>query len=450
MEAVLETNKRSNKKYLYDKFVVGFLIWSVLQDIVLGFLYTIIPSITFIKVLFYAKDVMMVLLFLYALFFRIKNKHNKYFYWMAFYLFWVFLQFVVGIINHASLLDAMASLRGFILLPCFFVIGYSAKNTIYMSYKTKKFISRFLIFIAIIGICEFAVDTLLFSTKDFWRNTIGFTNYMTDIKGQGDRLVYGLPGNFYGHYGGDFFSQKRLVSLWGGPLTAGYVLMMPVIYYLIEVINNKKGWICLTVSTVALILTYTRAMIVLCVFMAFMLVIFYKKKFKLLLIIIPLGIFVVVWKFNAISKYLFDGSTYGHIISVINSLKQVSLFGTGFGTFGIYSTVGTESSYISCLGQMGIIGLFLYLGLNLYLAKRLRILYLATKDNLALALYVMQLIYILSGFISEQLNASTTMLPFYIISGFYVAEKSPLLRKKEVKDEKRTDIPNQLSMEASV
>ena len=450
MEMLFKTTGGNKRKYLYDKFVVIFLIWSVLQDIVLGFLYTIIPSAAFIKILFYTKDVMMVLLFLYAIFFRIKNKNNKYFRWMAVYLFWVFLQFIIGLLHHTSMIDAMASLRGFILLPCFFVIGYSIKNTDYMSSKAKWFIGKFLIFVAILGICEFAIDTLLFSTKDFWRNTVGFTNYMTDIKGQGDRLVYGLPGNFYGHYGGEFFSQKRLVSLWGGPLTAGYVLMMPFIYYLIMVINNKKGWICFAISTISLILTYTRAMIVLCALLAFILVVFYKKKYKLLLIVIPLAIFVVVWKFKAISNYLFDGSTYGHIISVINSIKQVSLFGSGFGTFGIYSTVGTESAYISCLGQMGIIGLILYLGLNLYLAKRLRILYLATKDNFALALYVMQIIYLLSGFISEQLNASTTMLPFYIISGFYISEKSPILRQKVVIEKPKSELSQQLSLEASL
>ena len=445
MEATL-TNKKINKCiYWFDRFAFLFLIWSVLQDIVLGFLYTFIPSEPFIKVLFYLKDIMMVLMFIYAVL-RLTRKNNKYFKIMVFYFLWVFFEFLFGVlVNKASIMDAAASTRGFILLPCFFLIGYSIKNKDYFTKKFTWFLEKFLIFVAIVGIVEFLLD-LVIGTKGFWLNTVGFTAYMTDIKGQADRLVFGLPGNFYGSYGGAFFSQKRLVSFWGGPLTAGYVLMMPLMYYLIKVLNEKKGWIKLIISAVAIILTYTRAMILLCAIMAFFLIVFYKKNYRLLLIVIPIGIVFIGWKWSSIVAYLYDGSTYGHIISVVNSFKQISLFGTGFGTFGIYSSVGTESTYLSCLGQTGILGFILYLMLNIYLARRLRILYLLKKDNLALALYVIQLIYMASGLISEQLTASTTMLPFYIMSGFYVG-KYTLYEHQRV-NEPKPAINQQVAMES--
>ena len=419
METYLKEIKKQNQSFVYDKFVVMFLIWSVIQDFLLGFLYTLIPYIPLFKVLFYSKDIMMVALFLYALFFRLNNRNNKYYRLLMIYLIWIFIMFVVGITSGSPLLNAAASVRGFMLLPCYFVIGFSIKNKERFSKKAKGFIETFLTIVAIIGILEYVLD-LLIGTKGFWIHTIGIGNFITDIKNQGDRLVSGLPGNFYGYSNGVFFTQKRLVSLWGGPLTAGYVLMIPFVYFLIQIINEKRGFIKFLINATAIVLTYTRAMILLCALIAFILIVFYKKKYKLLLIVIPVAATIIAWKYDRIITFLFDGSTTGHISNVITSLKHINILGLGFGQFGGYSSIGTESTYLSCLGQMGILGLVLYLLMNIYLAKKLRIIYLMNKDNLALTLYLAQVIYLLSGFISEQLLAATTMMPFYIISGSYI------------------------------
>lgn len=448
MEQVLTCVNHKQRVYHFDRLVMLFLIWTVLQDIVLSVLYRLIPSASFIQILFYLKDIMMVLLFAYG-FFKIKHQNNKYFKALVFYLIWVVFEFLIGItLSKTGIANAAAAARGFVLLPCFFVIGYTIKNKDYFMKKVDSFLCRFLLVVALIGIAEYIIDIRM-GTKDFWTTTIGFTNYFTDIKGQGDMLYLGLPGNFYGYQNGEFFAQKRLVSLWGGPLTAGYVLLIPLIYHFMKIINEKKGFIKFAIYMAAVILTYTRAIIIISIFVMLIMIIFYKKHYRLLLIIIPaIGVFVGI-KFNAIIDFLYDGSTMGHINNVVNSFKQVNVLGTGFGTFGGRSSIGTENTYLTCLGQTGILGLILYVLLNYYLAKRLRIIYLLKKDNLILALYVVQICYLITGFISEQLTASTTMAPFYIISGFYVAKYS-FYAPKHVLESKQEPIAPALNKIAEV
>ena len=432
MEETIKRRIYFERKFIYDKLVVLFLIWTVLQEIVLGLTYQAISSVSFVKALLYAKDVAMVLLFAYAVIFRIKNKRSKYFKLMVFYFVWILFEFFYGVVvGKSEIGNAAASVRGFLLLPCFIVIGYSIKNKNYFSKKVVWFIESFLVFIAFVGIMEFALDYLV-GTKEFWVNTIGIGKYLNEIKGQSiDRFYEGLPGNFYGYNNGVFFAQKRLVSLWAGPLTAGYVLLIPFLYFLIKVLNCKKSYLKFIVCTLAVVLTYTRAIILFAGIAAFILIVFYKKYYKSLYLIIPLGIVFVVWKFNSIMSYLYDGSTMGHISAIKDSIKQVSLFGSGFGTFGSYGNIGTESTYLSCMGQMGIIGLVMYLVLNWWLLKRLRQIYKSTKNNFALALYIAQIVYLFTGLISEQLIASTTISPFYIIAGSFIA-RYPVVKKAVV------------------
>ena len=116
MEDMVRKEKESKIVYWFDRLAFILLIWSVFQDIVLGFLYTFIPSIGFINVLFYSKDVLMVLMFLYALL-RMPHKDNKYFKVMIFYFLWVaFIFFYSLLVQKTPLTSAAASLRGFIFL----------------------------------------------------------------------------------------------------------------------------------------------------------------------------------------------------------------------------------------------------------------------------------------------------------------------------------------------
>ena len=126
-------------------------------------------------------------------------------------LFIVFAYSVVSVLNDYSIINIGSSARSLLVLPLFFLAGYSIK----FSNNFRKFLDfyfgKLLLFVAIIGIAEYLLDVLV-GTKTFWIDVVDLEKYFCDIKGQSNRMVFGLPGNFYGAYGKEYFSQKRLVS----------------------------------------------------------------------------------------------------------------------------------------------------------------------------------------------------------------------------------------------
>ena len=76
MDRHIEFNKIHTYK-LYNILTFVLLIWCIFQEIVLSFLLKITKSIVLIKILFYFKDFLMIILFLYS--FKIKKiKHNAF------------------------------------------------------------------------------------------------------------------------------------------------------------------------------------------------------------------------------------------------------------------------------------------------------------------------------------------------------------------------------------
>lgn len=116
---------------------------------------------------------------------------------------------------------------------------------------------------------------------------------------------------------------------------------------------------------------------------------------------------------------IFDGSTHGHINSLITSMKQINLLGSGIGTFGVWSNISTENSYFTIMGQIGIIGLILYLSIWIITIKNIIFKIINTKkiSNLEITVIVLSLIYSLTGVISEQIFAFTTIIPYYLLLG---------------------------------
>ncbi len=59
---------------MYDRLVVFLLYWITFQDLFLGALYNFIGNKLLLSLLFYLKDILLIALFLVAIF---KNKLNK-------------------------------------------------------------------------------------------------------------------------------------------------------------------------------------------------------------------------------------------------------------------------------------------------------------------------------------------------------------------------------------
>ncbi len=408
---------------LYENLIIFLLYLTVFQDIALGIAYNFWGNQAVIKTLFFTKDVLMLLLFFWALFKRKFPVKILAFY--AIYFLIIFIQTIVSIKNQIPIFNILSSVRGWLLMPCLITIGYAIYNKKYFYKHLKRFIGPFMIIVSIFGLLDFFIDSYITSTLPFWKDFVGLGRFMEDIKGQ--ETLFGLPGNFYGQYGGEFFSQKRLVSFWGGPLTAGYILVIPVLYYFFKALNPYgKHWsfkylICFSIVLLALICTFTRAIILPTLFVLILFVLLKGREDDKLFVIflIPIVLAVLVLKFDSIYAYIYDGSLIEHINQFTNSFSQVSLFGDGIATFGVHTSIGTESVYISSLGQNGIISLILFIIGNafpLYLLLKP-----VKKYKRNLLFYVMIAVgalMLISGFISEQLIAYTSIAPYYIILGY--------------------------------
>lgn len=414
-----------NKRYLYDTLLMGLLIWVTIQDILLSLLYKVTGNSLIIMVLFYGKEVIFLILFIASLF-KCKMKTN-YFYILFLFAFLIIIYSMVSISNNIDLFSIIQAIRGLILLPGYVLIGSQVcdKNRV-INFFTHKYL-LFIFFSCIFGITELLINQFI-DTRFFWTDTIGITRFMIDIKGQEGVLVNGLPGSFYGSYGGEYLSKKRLLGLWAHPLTAGYSLCLPLLFCInssfSKNLENKtkiKYYIFSIIFSISLFLTYTRAIIIptaiAIVFILFKKSKIFKTYFPLFIIIVFL---LLVIKYDEILSYLYDGSTIGHIVSLISGFSQASIFGKGLATFGINSSIGTESMYVSVYGQMGIIGLATYLSFFVMAYCRLK----RNKSIFADVMKIATVIFMFTGLISEQLLAYTSIMPYYLLLGVVAWSKT--------------------------
>ncbi len=411
---------------LYDRLVLFLLYWISFQDLLLGLLYNLTNNKSFVTVLFYVKDILLVGLFVYILLTKRLNK--KFILYTFIYILFLSIMGLVGYKNTHNITSVLGSFRGWILSLFLITIGYNLSDKKKVINKMIWFYSSFLFLIAVLGIIEYILDKFIVSTIPFWTKIIGIGNFITDIKGMGGTVLYGLPGNFYGSYGNGWFSTKTLVSIYGNHLTYAYIMVIPCLYYFYQIMFNhhdKNACIKFIVIYLSLLLSYTRIIILLVTIALITIAFFKSKKFRMCLIfLLPMFLVFAYLKFDKILAYLYDGSTKGHIIAIVNALENLSIVGNGIGTFGIWGNIGTESTYLSCFGQLGIIGIFLYCLFIFCNLKKVRINYIGRSsiitqsEILKLTIFTASIILLITGFISEQLLAYTSIAPFYILFGY--------------------------------
>ena len=412
---------------MYDSLVCFLIVWCTLQDFVLSIIYKITGSVILVTPLFYSKDILLFFLFFFALFKRRVNK--KYFLLCIGYFFVVIFSVVIAIINaNVTVSNILQNIRNVILLPCFCCIGMAIYDEQNMKEFLKSKYITLMIVSTVFGLCDYILDILI-GTASFWRDSIGLTSYYAVIKQQGDKMINGLPGNFYGSYGKEFFSVKRMVGFWANPLTSAYTLLIPISILFVDVMLIKKVTkrnIFLLSSFLILVvgvyLTHTRAIILLFGFCALFYIFMYMNKRPLLFIVSVVAMSGALFfiDYDQIVKVLYDGSTYNHIFEVSNYITKngFSIFGHGINYAGTSTAtnVGTESTYLSLIGNIGLIGFSLYL---ILFFRPLRLVIKRGKEDPVLVSIIMcSIVFLITGFISEQLFAYTTIAPFYILLGF--------------------------------
>lgn len=221
-----------------------------------------------------------------------------------------------------------------------------------------KFVVRLGLFQALFGFAE------LFILGDrFWLSinisklfeTKGFTRWALD----------GLPGNYYS---ADFYhiigkSIRRLVGITTDPLlTAHYLALCVIILLFTKVESNELlRYIEIIAMSIAILLTISKgAILIIGIAYTYKLWIYNRKLSYFAIGAVIAGVFVVIRSnlFRTVAIHMSGFST---------GLSDLSLFGGGLGTAGNLaslsgsSSTSGESFFGMILGQMGIIGLVLFI-----------------------------------------------------------------------------------------
>lgn len=421
---------------IYDKLVWYLLIWCVFQDIVLAAFLRITGMVGLTKILFFSKDTILIILFLWAL---IKNRLPQICLFVGIiYCLIITLQSIITIskydtINYTSLLS---SIRGLILLPTLTVIGYCIYDKEKFLLAIRKYYF-FLAIVAVIGIIEFFGD-IIWGTKSFWMDFLNLEDYYVVIKGQSGGIENGTPGNWYTDIGQGYRTQKRLISIWAAPLTAGFVLLLPCMYYMINFLKSrklinlkiKKAYLIelfgAITCVVGLMLTFTRQTLLPFLCISVVTFIYYcnrKNRVRILVLAMILGLLLFFGVKDKIIDYIFNGSTMVHIVQLKESISQVNFWGSGIGSFGtrFVGAIPTESQYVTIIGQTGVLTIIPYLYMLLYPVLYCRKNVCNVGDiarTIICALCFSGLVFTVAGLVSETVAAFTSIAQYYVFIGF--------------------------------
>ena len=126
----------------YERTIYILLIWTILQDFLLGFFLNF-TGLTFVtSILFYTKDALMLFLFLWSLI-RI-NKFNSIFLTLLFlYFLLITTQLIRGLLfTSADFITILSSTRSWLLAPCFITIALGVKNIRYFKKLCLNFFHK--------------------------------------------------------------------------------------------------------------------------------------------------------------------------------------------------------------------------------------------------------------------------------------------------------------------
>jgi len=340
-----------NSKNIEFYIFIPFLI-STVQNIYLGMNINYITGIELKLLLSLHMLLLYSLFFNYYILFPIKNKY--YFNFFKYMLLLLIVHsLVLFIFKGANTMAFLASLRNIMSPFVFFMLGYIVSNKININnyFKLVIYLGYFIIFF---GLLE------LFIIQDLWLSL-----NISDLWLKKDLNIqeHGFPGNFYGKESGEYV--RRMVSTFADPVNLGTAMFM-----ILMISWLKKYYFLMFLSFISVILIISKgALLGILIFIW----IYIKNKFHILfsyisaVILISLGLAFVYISFlnNSMSLFL-------HFSGFISSLTELpnNLLGRGVGNIGVlatqlskvtFETGITESGLGLIIGQLGIIGLLIYL-----------------------------------------------------------------------------------------
>lgn len=268
-----------------------------------------------------------------------------------------------------------------LLLPV--VLVYLACHLIDTEQKRREFF-YFFIFLSF-GLALFGIFETLFLPNKFWFNHVNMSLYLNQIKGYAeDYPQLGIHGAAMGRVGYRQFFPRRLTSTFGDPF--GYAIGMSVstVIFLYLSLRERKmhyvlGWL---VTSLALLLTFTRSGYILSAVVFFVFWLFFlNKKQKIFLMFLLILLFPFIYYFAGgmilLTKSEFQTHSL-HFRDFISFYTSVIQSGECWIGKGIGHDRIVESGYTYLMTQLGIWGLILFL---VFVFSCIRIVHRKTKQK---------------------------------------------------------------------
>lgn len=280
------------------------------------------------------------------------------------------------------------------------------------------------IIVIVVGLYE------IFVNKNMWVN-LNITELWTK-KGL-NLQPGGLPTNFYSSETINGERIRRMTSTFADPVNLGTFLFS--IFCLNWFHGNKKGFI---LTLFAIILTVSKgALVGLLIFACIYAFVYHRKKF----IYIALSMFALGVSFLVYAYITSANSVFLHISGLLSafSILGTKPFGYGLGSVGVLSqqfsdvTANysiTETGLGMIIGQLGIIGLSIYLLYFIYIIFKCFKLNDKKEKVLCCTFILSILVNILFNEVALSPNSCAI---YFIIVGYYLGMEN---NRKEKKDER--------------
>lgn len=330
----------------------------------------------------------------------IKNKVDIYF---LSYLFLVTLYVLGGYVSGFNL-DSYLYLYVFPV-----AIYYVGRNAVKVS---EASLIRILVLMATIS-SLFGLIDYFFLDEFFWLDLVRYGDYISDVKNMPETVLFDLPGNFY--FDPFLLKIRRLVGLQGDPLAFAYHVGF-VIVFLIYKKNylNKLYMFCLGIMIFSLLLTLTRAVILMLLISLIPKINEKMLKYTVASMLI-VSLLIVFYSTLGVDIELsdVDSSTSGHA----NSIKSFgSLFAWSdliLGSLGHQNFLFYEPALLNILQNFGLIGFSLFISAIVSLLTQLM-----KNGHIGVAIYFSCGLFSMAIFSQSFLSISASAIS-WLFAGFY-------------------------------
>ena len=359
-------------------------------------IYDLSQNIFFVNLIKYSKDLSILSIFLIYLFgrktsvFKIKWKVTKLDLLFISFSALIFF-FMVFPIGEANLLEKIIYGKNLLLISLVYFLG----RNINYSFLELNYINKILVILTsiscLIALIEFSFYTHLHSA-------INYSSFYLDLYNINPTGNFGLSWTF--ERPGPI---KRFGSFFADPLEFSSFLLIGLSIVLFKIytskisINRTNYFFLLFLIIIGIYLSYSRSVII-SVFLMFFISLILIKKYRLLLSLISVSLFIglgIYYFSSEETKYFIldtitfqNSSSLGHLVKWIQGVLSISdnPLGSGLGTSGNslsvddQISVGGENQFIIIGVQMGLLGLINYIGLIYYSIRNSYKLFNLEKD----------------------------------------------------------------------